>query len=161
MTPTYAKDLATTEVVDIERLDGIAILRLNRPEALNALTRELALRLAADLVALDGDDTVRGIVLTGAGERAFCAGVDLREARAIQVAEVEEWFGAVCNVYRQILLTEKPVIAALNGIAAGGGFQIALVSDQRVAHPETTIASAFHFDAAFVVAAAGKSSRGQ
>ncbi len=126
-----------TEVVDIERLDGIAILRLNRPEALNALTRELALRLAAGLVALDGDDTVRGIVLTGAGERAFCAGVDLREARAIQVAEVEEWFGAVCNVYRQILLTEKPVIAALNGIAAGGGFQIALVSDQRVAHPET------------------------
>ena len=69
--------------------------------------------------------------MTGAGSRAFCAGVDLREARGVQVAEVEEWFGAVCNIYRQILLTEKPVIAAINGVAAGAGFQIALISDSR------------------------------
>ena len=75
-------------------------------------------------------------MLTGAGERAFCAGVDLREARAIQVHEVEDWFGDVCEIYRRILLTEKPVIAALNGVAAGG-FQMALVSDQRVAHAGT------------------------
>ena len=74
-------------------------------------------------------------MLTGTGDRAFCAGVDLREARAVQVHEIEHWFGTVCNIYKQILLTEKPVIAALNGVAAGGGFQMALVSDQRVAHP--------------------------
>ena len=126
-----------SDVVDIELREGIAVLRLNRPDALNALTRELARALADGLIRLDGDGNVKGIVLSGAGERSFCAGVDLREASAIQVHEVEDWFGDVCNTYKQILLTEKPVIAALNGVAAGGGFQMALVSDQRVAHPGT------------------------
>lgn len=124
-------------VTEIERRGRIAVLRFNRPDALNALSVELARAIAADLVALDADAAVDGIVLTGAGDRAFCAGVDLVEARAVQVAEIEEWFGTVCNNYRQILLTEKPVIAALNGVAAGGGFQMALVSDQRVAHAGT------------------------
>ena len=77
---------------------------------------------------------MQGIVLTGAGDRAFCASVDLKEARAVQVADIEQWFGTVCNIYKQILQTDKPVIAALNGVAAGGGFQMALVSDLRVAH---------------------------
>ncbi|NKB57680.1 MAG: enoyl-CoA hydratase/isomerase family protein [Alphaproteobacteria bacterium] len=124
-------------VTEIESHGRIAVLRFNRPGALNALSVELARAIARDLIALDGDDAVDGIVLTGAGERAFCAGVDLKEARAVQVAEIEEWFGTVCNIYKQILLTKKPVIAALNGVAAGGGFQMALVSDQRVAHPGT------------------------
>ena len=83
---------------------------------------------------LDTATNVDGIVLTGAGNKAFCAGVDLQEAIGIKVDEIEEWFGSVCNIYRQILLTNKPVIAALNGVAAGGGFQMALVSDQRIAH---------------------------
>ncbi len=121
--------------VEIEVTNNIAILCFNREDALNALTVELARGIANGLIELDRRDDVRGIVLTGAGERSFCAGVDLREARGVQVAEIEEWFGTVCNIYKQILLTEKPVIAALNGVAAGGGFQIALVSDQRVAHP--------------------------
>ncbi len=124
-----------TDVVIVERAGGIAILRLNRPDRLNALSMALAKAIAATLIELDNDDTVRGIVLTGAGDRAFCAGVDLHEAREMQVADIESWFGTACNVYRQILLTDKPVIAALNGIAAGGGFQMALVSDQRIAHP--------------------------
>jgi len=123
-----------SDVVTIDNIGDIAVLRLNRPDALNALTMELATDIAATLIELDAAPDVRGIVLTGTGPRAFCAGVDLREARDIQVAEIEHWFGTVCNVYRQILLTEKPVIAALNGVAAGGGFQIALVSDYRVAH---------------------------
>ncbi len=122
-------------ITEIERRDRIAVLRLNRPGALNALTVALATAIAGNLVALDTDETVDGIVLTGAGDRAFCAGVDLAEAHGVQVHEIETWFGTVCNIYRQILLTEKPVIAALNGVAAGGGFQMALVSDQRVAHP--------------------------
>tara|TARA_Y100001934_G_C12045179_1_gene628013 strand:+ start:43 stop:372 length:330 start_codon:yes stop_codon:yes gene_type:complete len=57
--------------------------------------------------------------------------------RAVQVHEIEDWFGTVCNIYKQILLTEKPVVVALNGVAAGGGFQMALASDQRVAHAGT------------------------
>jgi enoyl-CoA hydratase len=123
------------DVVEVERAGEIAILRFNRPDNLNALSLALARGIAASLIELDSDDGVRGIVLTGAGERAFCAGVDLHEARGMQVADIETWFGTACNVYRQVLLTNKPVIAAINGIAAGGGFQIALVSDLRVSHP--------------------------
>ena len=123
-----------TNVVKVEKRGDIALLIFNRPDALNALTRDLARGIAETLIALDADASVKGIVLTGAGERAFCAGVDLGEARGVQVHEIEDWFGTVCNVYKQILLTEKPVIAALNGVATGGGFQIALVSDLRVAH---------------------------
>ena len=126
-----------TDVVEIEVQNEVAILRFNRADALNALTVELAEAIAANLIELDGRDDVLGIVLTGAGDRAFCAGVDLKEARAVQVADIEQWFGTVCNIYKQILLTDKPVIAALNGVAAGGGFQMALVSDQRVAHAGT------------------------
>ncbi|MDA1099277.1 MAG: enoyl-CoA hydratase/isomerase family protein [Proteobacteria bacterium] len=124
-----------TDVVEVERAGDVAILRFNRPGNLNALSLALARGIAATLIELDHDAGVRGIVLTGAGERAFCAGVDLHEARGMQVADIETWFGTACNVYRQILMTDKPVIAALNGIAAGGGFQIALVSDLRVSHP--------------------------
>lgn len=126
-----------TDVVDIAREGRVSIIRFNRPDALNAISIALAKGVAAALIEQDADDGVDGIVLTGAGDRAFCAGVDLREARTKEVADIEEWFGTVCNIYKQILLTDKPVIAALNGIAAGGGFQMALVSDQRVAHAGT------------------------
>ncbi len=124
-----------SDVVTIDHRDGAAVLTFNREASLNAMSIGLAQGIADALIALQGDDAVKGIVLTGAGSRAFCAGVDLQEGRKVQVAEVEEWFGTVCNVYRQILLTKKPVIAAINGVAAGAGFQIALVSDMRVAHP--------------------------
>jgi enoyl-CoA hydratase len=123
-----------SDVVKVEMRGDIALLIFNRPANLNALNTPLARGIAETLIALDRDPAVKGIVLTGAGDRAFCAGADLVEARGVQVHEVEDWFGTVCNVYKQILLTEKPVIAALNGLATGGGFQIALVSDLRVAH---------------------------
>ncbi len=123
-----------TRTVATEMRGDIALLILDRPDALNAISADLARDLAATLIELDADPAVQGIVLTGAGDRAFCAGVDLQEARDIQVHQVEEWFGRVCNCYRQILMTEKPVIAALNGVATGGGFQLSLVSDLRVAH---------------------------
>ena len=69
--------------VEIEVTDNIAILRFNREDALNALTVELARGIVDGLIELDRRDDVRGIVLTGAGERSFCAGVDLREARGV------------------------------------------------------------------------------
>ena len=124
-----------SDVVQVEHKLEIAVLRFNRPDNLNAISIELAKSIAATLIDLDQDRSVKGIVLTGAGDRAFCAGVDLHEARDMKVADIETWFGTACNIYKQILLTNKPVVAAINGVAAGGGFQIALVSDQRVAHP--------------------------
>ena len=120
------------KTVAIEIEDRIAILRLNRERNLNAVSGDLARGIAEGLIRLDDDADVDGIVLTGAGERAFCAGVDLMEARDTKPADVERWFGNVCNIYRQILATRKPVIAAVNGVAAGAGFQMALVSDLRV-----------------------------
>ena len=125
-----------TEVVRIDRDDeGIAVLTLNRPHALNAVSIELAEALAAALEACGADEGTRAVVLTGAGERAFSAGVDLREASTMEVARIEEWFATVCRTYTGILAVDKPVVAALNGLAAGAGFQIALVSDLRVGHP--------------------------
>lgn len=124
-----------SNAVRTEMRGEIALLIMNRPDALNSITRDLARGVANALIRLDADPAVKGIVLTGAGDRAFCAGVDLQEARGTEVHEIEEWFGLICNIYKQILLTEKPVIAALNGLATGGGFQMSLVSDLRVGHP--------------------------
>jgi enoyl-CoA hydratase/carnithine racemase len=121
-----------TDSVAIEIDDRIAVLKLNREKNLNAVSADLARGVADGLIKLDDDDGVDGIVLTGAGDRAFCAGVDLIEARDAKPADIESWFGNVCNIYRQILATRKPVIAAVNGVAAGAGFQMALVSDLRV-----------------------------
>lgn len=123
-----------TDHVTTEMRGGIALLILNRPQAMNAITQAMAAGIADTLIALDNDPSVKGIVLTGAGDRAFCAGLDLEEGRNTRVEDVETSFGRVCNIYKQILLTDKPVIAAINGVATGGGFQISLVSDMRVAH---------------------------
>ena len=124
------------EVVRIEQdRDGIAVLTLNRPQALNAVSIALAEALAAALEECATDDATRAVVVTGAGDRAFSAGVDLREASTMEVARIEEWFGTVCRTYTGILAVNKPVVAALNGLAAGAGFQIALVCDLRVGHP--------------------------
>ena len=125
-----------TQVVRVDRDgDGVAVLTLNRPQALNAVSIELAEALAAALDDCGADPGTRAVVLTGAGDRAFSAGVDLREASTMEVPRIEEWFGTVCRAYTSILAVDKPVVAALNGLAAGAGFQIALVSDLRVGHP--------------------------
>ena len=133
-TVTESDEMA--EVVRIDRDgDGIAVLTLNRPRALNAVSIALAEALVGALDDCAGDPATRAVVLTGAGDRAFSAGVDLREASTMEVARIEEWFGTVCRAYTGILAVDKPVVAALNGLAAGAGFQIALVSDLRVGHP--------------------------
>ena len=93
-----------TEVVKIDKHDGIGILTLNRPDSLNALTQELARYIADSLIELDRASDVSGIVLTGAGDRSFCAGVDLEEALTVKVEEIEGWFGTICNIYRLSLI---------------------------------------------------------
>lgn len=127
------------DLVDLDRHDGVAILTFRREAALNAMTTGLARAVAVRLAEADADGGVSGIVLTGAGHRAFCAGVDLEEARRQEPATVEAWFGTICGVYRAILDTRKPVIAAINGVAAGAGFQVALVSDMRLVAPHARL----------------------
>lgn len=125
------------ETVRIAMEGSMAVLSMHRPEALNALNAQLRKDLAAALDELNRDAGVKGIVLRGSGERSFCAGVDLKEAQSVRVEEVESWFGEVRDIYHAIRMTDKPVVAALNGVATGAGFQMALVSDLRVGHPGT------------------------
>jgi enoyl-CoA hydratase len=128
------------ETVVVADREGIRLLTLNRPSARNALNSTLAGELVASLEAASTDPGVRAIVLTGAGERAFSAGADLEEASRLDADGVESWFLALSECYRRILLVPKPVVAAVNGVAAGGGYQLALVSDWRTGCPATRMA---------------------
>ena len=129
----------TFDTVLVEDIGANRVISLNRPERLNAVNRQLARDVVASLRAANVDDGVRASVLTGSG-RAFSAGAERREASALSVGDIEPWFRDVSGCYRQILLTDKPVVAALNGTAAGAGFQIALVSDWRVGDSQTRMA---------------------
>lgn len=129
--------MSSYQDVLLERHDGIALITLNRPQTLNALSRGLARDVVAALRECAADAAVRGVVMTGAGPRAFSAGVDLHEAGALTLADIEPWYRLMAACYRQIMLIDKPVVAALNGVAAGGGYQMALVSDWRIGTPQT------------------------
>ena len=126
-----------SDSVLVEKQGNLAIVTLNRPEALNAFNASLRQGVTAAMGELNADGGVRGIVITGCGERAFSSGIDLKETQHVQPEDIEAWFGEMCGVYHAIRLLEKPIVAALNGVAAGAGFQIGLVCDIRVGHPGT------------------------
>jgi len=115
--------------------DGpVAIVTLNRPTAMNALSRALRSELYRTMAALNADPEVRAVVLTGAGDRAFTAGLDLKElgaeAGALSAANAE---GADENPVKAIETCRKPVIGAINGVAITGGFELALACDILIA----------------------------
>jgi enoyl-CoA hydratase len=112
-------------------IDGVALVTIDRQEALNALSFDLLDLLADQLEALDGDESCRVIVITGAGTRAFAAGADIREL-AIQTPitlTVENRFG----VWDRIWAVRTPTIAAVRGVALGGGCELAMSCDMIVA----------------------------
>jgi len=121
----------------VERLDdGVAVVRLNRPAALNAINEDLRRALPPALAALEMDPKVRAIVVTGAGERAFSAGQDLAEGARYTIDDVDRWFTELHAAYGAVRALDKPTVAAVLGVAAGAGYQIALYCDLRVTHPE-------------------------
>lgn len=119
-------------LVTVERDGPIAVVTLNRPEAMNALSRGLRAELATVMRALDGDDGIRAVVLTGAGTRAFTAGLDLKElgVDGLGAANATE---AEANPVKAIEHCRKPVIGAINGVAITGGFEVALACDILIA----------------------------
>ena len=123
--------------------NGVAVLALNRPEKYNSFNREMALALQQELDKSAQDDAVRCIVITGSG-KGFCAGQDLAEATDVANLDfrkmVEEHYNAIVRRLRAI---EKPVIAAVNGVAAGAGANLALACDIVLAAKSATFIQAF------------------
>src|SRR5262249_9769106 len=119
--------------VKIERRGPVGILMIDRADRRNALSRDTLYalgRLGRELVA---DATVRAIVVTGAGDKAFSAGADLKERQGMSADDVRTQVGLYRTELGVLDLSPKPVVAALNGVAFGGGLELALICDLRVA----------------------------
>ena len=127
----------------VETADAVATVTLDRPDALNALTVPLKEELRAAFERLAADDAVRAIVLTGAG-RAFCAGQDLRERLEPDALPLADEIRARYNpLIRAIRATPKPIVGAINGVAAGAGASLAFACDIRLAAEAATFLLAF------------------
>jgi len=126
--------------------DGIAVLVMNRPERMNALNNELATELHATLPRIAKDDSIRVVVLTGAG-RAFCAGGDLgvigKGREANDVKQLEPLLRAGMGMVVTMRTMPQPVIAAVNGAAAGAGMNVALAADIRISADEAMFGQNF------------------
>ena len=123
-------------LVLVERRERAAFVTINRPEAANALSKGLVAALTECFEALAGDikhgSDVRAVVVTGAG-RAFCAGADLKERRAMTLPETWAFLDELNKLANTIAALPRPVIAAINGAAFGGGLELALACDLRIA----------------------------
>ncbi len=122
-----------TDGLRVEADGPVATLTLDRPEALNALTIPLKIALRAALERIAGDRAIRAVILTGAG-RAFCAGQDLAERETVDAAPLDEELRDRYNpIIRVMRAMDQPIIAAVNGVAAGAGASLALACDLRIA----------------------------
>ena len=117
----------------LERNDAYAVVTLNRPKVMNALNRALFAELDDAFTALSTDADVRAIILTGAGEKAFAAGADISELATVSAAEGQQLAQRGQKVFRKIETCGKPVIAAINGFALGGGCELAMACTLRIA----------------------------
>lgn len=129
----------TDSPVRLELRGAVGVLFLDRPDRRNALSRDTLYalgRLGRELVA---DPQVRAIVVTGAGDKAFCAGADLKERQGMSNEDVRVQVGLYRSELGVLDHSPKPVVAALNGVAFGGGLELALVCDLRVAAPHVEL----------------------
>jgi enoyl-CoA hydratase len=113
----------------LDTTDGITTLTINRPQVLNALNSEVVRELECALFELNLDDSVKAVVLTGAGEKSFVAGADIKEMSEISSFEAQDFARRGQRLMLLINKMRKPVIAAVNGYALGGGLELALACD--------------------------------
>jgi enoyl-CoA hydratase len=119
--------------ITVESRDGVAFVTVNRPEKLNALNDRTVEELEAAFVAIAGDASTRGVVLTGAGEKAFVAGADIGELATQSPVDGRERSLRGQRVLDRIERLRKPVVAAVNGFALGGGCELAMACHVRIA----------------------------
>jgi enoyl-CoA hydratase/carnithine racemase len=124
-------------LVDVR--DSVGLITLNKPKKLNAWDRDMRNDIVAALRRFDADQSVRAVIMTGTGDRAFSAGQDFAEAHDFDEDRAEEWIREWETFYGLLRRLTKPIIMALNGVAAGSAFQVVLLGDIRVGHPEVTM----------------------
>ncbi|HYX71643.1 MAG TPA: enoyl-CoA hydratase/isomerase family protein, partial [Nitrososphaera sp.] len=111
----YSHNMSTMKYIQLEPQDDIAILRINRPEALNAMNVDVISELSKIIDIVAADDNIKAVVITGAGERSFCAGADISYMVNIDPMQAERYATSAQDVINRIDRLEKPVIAAVNG----------------------------------------------
>jgi len=129
-------------LIETERLgdnNGIVVIQINRPEVLNAINIDVIAELSNTIDAVGLDDNIRVVIITGAGERSFCAGADLNYVVNLSPIEAERYATIIHNLLNKIENLPRPVIAAINGYALGGGCEIALACDIRIASSNAKI----------------------
>ncbi|MCS6767446.1 MAG: enoyl-CoA hydratase-related protein [Candidatus Nitrosocaldus sp.] len=140
----HADSMASTQqqryILVERRDDGIAVVRINRTDKLNAMNLDVIAQLSSAMDDLAGDDTVRAVIITGTGEKAFSAGADIEYMSRISPLEAEEYARRGHAAMSKVENLNKPVIAAVNGYALGGGCELALACDIRIASRNAVLA---------------------
>lgn len=126
--------------VEENRDDHYAIVSFNRPEAANALSTQMAKDIISVMEYLTDEIDIWAVILTGSGEKAFCAGADLKERKDMTKDQIRWQRALFVRAFQSVLNFPKPIIAAVNGFAMGGGFEFALCCDFIVAAEEATLA---------------------
>ncbi|MCP4023316.1 MAG: enoyl-CoA hydratase [Desulfobacteraceae bacterium] len=116
-----------------QKKNQAVILTLNRPKVMNCLNFDLLYALKKEIDDLQYDNDTRCVIITGAGEKSFCAGADLKERATLSQDEVKKFILTIRDLLTTIQNLNKPVISAVNGVALGGGTEVALASDIRIA----------------------------
>ena len=131
--------MASNSCWNIKRDSGVVIATLNRPEKLNAVNKDAFEELKALIDVLETDKTARALILTGAGDKAFCVGADLKERQGMNEKDILVRLEYVRALYMRLERLPIAVIAAINGMALGGGLELALACDLRIASENATV----------------------